>query len=84
MAKENSSLDFKLKKNRWNKKWSFTRNKYNELMTEKHKNVCRALNYFEHFVFVSAVSGCVSVSAFASLARVPVSIVSSAVGLEKN
>ena len=37
-------------------------------MSEKHKKVCRALNYFEHFlVLISAVSGCVSVSAFANL-----------------
>ena len=37
-------------------------------MSEKHKNVCRALYYFEHFLaFVSAVSGCVSVFAYASL-----------------
>ena len=42
------------------------------------------LNYFEHFlVFVSAVSGCVSISAFASLVGVPKAIiVSSAVGLK--
>ena len=48
-------------------------------MSEKHKNVCRVLNYFEHFLaFVSAVSGCVSVSAFASLVGVFGSIASSA------
>ena len=44
-------------------------------MNEKHKEDCRALNYFENFlVFVSAVSGCVSISAFASLVGVPVGI----------
>ena len=38
---------------------------------------------FEHFlVFVSAVSGCVSVSAFASWVGIPVGIVSSEVGIE--
>lgn len=42
-----------------------------------------ALNYFEHFlVFVSAISGCVSVSAFAPLAGLPVGIASSAVRLK--
>ena len=52
-------------------------------MSEKHKNVCRALNYFEHFIiFISAVSGHVSISAFDSLFRVPVCIASSAVGLK--
>ena len=41
----------------------------------------RALSCFEQFLlFVSAVSGCVSISAFASLFGVPVDIASSAVG----
>ena len=44
-------------------------------MSEKHEKVDRALNYFEHFViFISAVSGCVSISPFASLVGVPVGI----------
>ena len=52
-------------------------------MSGNHKKVCRDLNYFEHFpVFVSAVSGCVSISAFASLVGVPVGIASSLVGLK--
>ena len=37
-------------------------------MRGKCKKVCSALNYFEPFlVFVSAVSGCVSIFEFASL-----------------
>ena len=37
-------------------------------MCGKCKNICSALIYFEPFlVFVSAVSGCVSISEFASL-----------------
>ena len=52
-------------------------------MSEKHKKVCRAMNYLEHFiVFVSVVIGCVSNSAFGSLVGVPVGIISSTVGLE--
>ena len=40
------------------------------------------LNYFEHFlVFISAVSGCLSISAFASLVAVLVGITSPAIGL---
>ena len=43
----------------------------------------RPLNYFEHFlVFISAVSGCVSISASTLLVRVPVGIASSVVGLK--
>ena len=50
---------------------------------EKHKKVCWTLNYFENFlVFVSAIIGCVSVSAFASLVGVSVDMASFAVGLK--
>ena len=52
-------------------------------MSGKHKKVRMALNYFEHFViFISTVSGCVSISPFASLVGIPVGITSSAVGLK--
>ena len=55
----------------------------NDLMSEKHKNECGALNYLEHFlVFISAVTVCVSISAFTSLVGAPVGIASSAVGLK--
>ena len=41
------------------------------------------LNYVEHLlILVSTVTGCVSVSAFASLACVPVTITSSTVGTQ--
>ena len=39
----------------------------------------RALNYFKHFVFVSAVGVCVSIFVYASWVCVPVGISSSAV-----
>ena len=46
-------------------------------MSGKHKEVCRGLSYIKLFlVFVSAVSGCVSISAFASLVSIPVGIAS--------
>ena len=52
--------------------------KVNDLMREKHKKMCKALNYFELFlVLISAVSGCLSISAFPSLIGVLVGIVSS-------
>ena len=45
--------------------------------------MCRDLNYFEHFlVFVSAVSGFVSISAFALLIHVPLGKTSSTEGLK--
>ena len=52
MLKENESLDFRLKKQM----------KRKELVIEKHKKVCRTLNYFERIlVFISAASVYVSV-----------------------
>ena len=55
----------------------------NELMSKKHKKLCTTLNYIEHFVILaSTITGCVSFSAFASLAGIPVGITSSAIGLK--
>ena len=52
-------------------------------MSEKHKNLSRTLNYFERFlIFISAVSGSVQSSTFASLVVVLVGIRSSAIGLK--
>ena len=53
-------LAFKVKKKKIDKIWNFLLDviRHNDLMSEKHKKVCRALNYFEHSVVVSAVSGC--------------------------
>ena len=42
---------------------------------KKIKKTCKYLNYAEHFlILVSTVTGCVSISAFASLVFVPVDI----------
>ena len=44
-------------------------------MSKKHIKVCRVLNYIEHLlVLVSAVTGCVSISTFASLVGILVGI----------
>ena len=41
------------------------------------------LNYFGHFrILGSAITGCVSISAFASLAGIPIGITTSAIGLK--
>ena len=57
--------------------------KQNELMSKKYKKVYMALNYIEQLLFLaSAVSRCVSISAFTSLVNIPIGIVSSAVVLK--
>ena len=51
-------------------------------MSKKHKSFCMASNYIEQFlILVSAITGCVSISAFASLVGIPIGIASSAIGL---
>ena len=51
-------------------------------MSEKYKKTCKYLNYVENLlILVSAITGCISISAFASLVRIPVNIMSFAVTL---
>ena len=57
--------------------------KQNELVSKKHKKTCTTLNYLEHLlILASTVTWCVSISPFASLVGIPVSIASSAMGLK--
>ena len=52
----------------------------NELMTKQHERVCTILNYIERFLFIaSAITGCVSISSFASLLGIPIGITSSVI-----
>ena len=51
-------------------------------MSEKYKKTCKFLNYVQWLlILVSAVTSCVSISAFDSLVCVLVGITSSAVGI---
>ena len=46
-------------------------------MSKKHKKACTILNYIEHFlILASTISGCVSISSFASLIGIPMGITS--------
>ena len=55
----------------------------NELTSKKHKKVCGVLNYIEHFlILASTVTGCISISDFASLVGIPIGIPSSAMELK--
>ena len=55
----------------------------NELMSKKHKNVCRVLNYIDHLLIaICTITGCVSISVFASVVGIPIGITSSAIGLK--
>ena len=53
-----------------------------ELMNRRYKNVCANLNYIEQFlILTSTITGCISVSPFASLLDIPMEVTSFAIGL---
>ena len=57
--------------------------KQNGFMSKKHKKVFTVSNYIEHLlILTSTVTGCVSVSVFASLVGTPVGSASSVVGIK--
>ena len=73
MSEESISQEFRL----WN--IDQTRNylteeiNQNELMSKKYKTVYKVLNYTEHLlILISTVTGCVFITAFASLAVIPI------------
>ena len=77
------SLEFRLRKIRETKNYRLDEINHTDLMSEKYKKICKYLNYPEHLlILVSTVTGCIWISTFASLVCVPVSIASSAVGIE--
>ena len=67
MTEENISQEFRLKNTKNAKNYFIRKNKKNELISKDHKKVCKILNYTEHLLFfASRVTGCISISAFAS------------------
>ena len=57
----------------------------NELVRKELKKIPAILNYNEHvFILASVVTGCISISAFASLLSIPIVITSPAIGLKIN
>ena len=55
----------------------------NELISKKRENVSRVLNYIDQpLIVISTNTGCVSISAFASLVDIPIEITSSTTGLK--
>ena len=83
MVEENISQEFRLKNKDEKMNYFLDEIEQNELMTRKHKKVCTTLNYIEHFlILASAITGCISISAFAFLLGIPIGITSSAIGLK--
>ena len=83
MTKENISQEF-ISKNIDERRnyWTEEINR-NKLISKNHKKVCTTLKFIENFpILGSAITGCVSISAFASLVGIPIGITSSAIGLK--
>ena len=77
-----ASIEFRLRKIDETRNYLLDEIKHNDLMSETYKKTCKYLNYVEHLlILASTITGCVSISAFASLVCVPVGITSSAVGI---
>ena len=78
-----SSLECRLKKIDEKRNNLLDERKHNGLMIEKYEKTCKYLNYVEQLlILVLTVTGCVSFSAFVSLACVLVGITTSAVGIK--
>ena len=83
MVEENISQEFRLKNIDETRNYLIEEINRNELMSKKHKKVCTTLNYIEHFlILASTITGCISISAFASLVGIPIGNTSSAIGLK--
>ena len=83
MVEENISQEFRLKNIDEARNYLIEEINRNELMGKKHKKVCTTLNYIEHFlILASTITECISISAFASLVRIPIAIISFAIGLK--
>ena len=82
MTEENITREFRLKNKEEIRNYFIEEKNQNELMSMKHKKVCRVLNYIKHvLILVSTVTGCASISAFASLVGL-VGVTGSAVRLK--
>ena len=80
---KNISQEFRFKNIDKTKYYFLEDIKQNELMSRKYKKLCTTLNYIEHFlILASTITGCISISAFASLLGIPIGITSSAIGLK--
>ena len=78
MGEENISQEFRLENKDETRNYLTEEINQNELMSKKHKKVCKTLNYIEHFLILGpTITGCVCISAFSSLVGIPIGITSS-------
>ena len=81
MAERNMSQEFRLENIDIAKKCFIEKINLNEMISKKYEKVFTTLKYIKHLLIsASAVTGLVSISAFAALDFIPIGITSSAVG----
>ena len=82
MSQENINQEFRLKNIGETRNYFIQEINQNEFISKKRKIGCWVLHYTEHLlILVSTVTGCVSISAFASLVGISTGVTSSTVGL---
>ena len=82
VVEEDIIQKFRLKNIDKTRSYSLEEIKQYELMSKKHKKVCKTLNYIEDFlILASTITGRISIAAFASLLGIPIAIASSAIRL---
>ena len=67
MAEENIGQEFKLQNIDEIRNYLVEERNRNELISQKHRKVSTTLNYIEHFISCATITGCISISPFASL-----------------
>ena len=83
MNKKNISQEYRLKDINETRNYFSEKIDQSELISKKHKKGCTSLSHIEHFLIsVSLSTGCISVSAFASLIGISKGITSSAIGFK--
>ena len=83
MSEENIGQEFRSKEIDKTRNYSVEEMKQIELISKKHKKICNILQYSEHLLLLASTNtGCVSISAFASLVGIPVGIASSAITIK--
>ena len=81
MVEENMNQEFRQKSKEQTRNYFVKGIEENELMSMKYKKVCSILNYTQNFpILASTVTGCISISDFASLLGTPIGVTSYAVG----
>ena len=75
MVTENKSKEFRFKNIDETRNYFVEEIEQKELTSNKHQKVCTTLNYIEHFlILASAVTGRISISAFAYLLGISIGI----------